>query len=779
MRVPQRPLDRAALAEPATVRAAAHDLDRDPVLHAVDKRDDRAGGQRNRVEIGHHGRLNPLGQAGEERARHAGGHGLVETGHVHMRQPGGQAQQSLLPVGGRGPLSGPDLADARQHFLAVAEHEQVDETGQRLRVEGARPAGDHQRMRERPILRVKGHPAQVENREQVGRTEVVLQCEPKDVEVGQGSCRLQARQRQPLMTQAVFHVASGGEYPFAGPVGQGVHRGVKHLEAVVAHADFVAVGKGQAELAPELAAVLHYGVELSAHILGGRLDPREHAAGDFKLQRVVGHRGRAGGGSRGTAAQSGNAVRPLDMSDYCSFEAPKTGRAVWPPLRVDTKIQVGPDFSVQNAMQAKNQMIAAVRRIVLLAGFTTLFPTLAVAQGKAAWDAARNRLVDEEIVGAGVKNPRVVEAMRQVPRHEFVPLNQRKMAYYDMALPIGEGQTISPPFIVASMTEQIDPRPSDKVLEIGTGSGYQAAVLGRLVREVYTIEIVQPLGQRAAAALRKLGYSNVHARVGDGYKGWPEKAPFDKIIVTCSPEKVPPALASQLKDDGLMVIPVGERYQQTLYLLRKKDGKMVIEAQRPTLFVPMTGQAEARRAVLPDPARPELRNGDFEEVEGKPPQVTGWHYQRQMEVVSGDAPSGKNYVVFKNSEPGRGSQALQGFAVDGRKVKQLEITLRVRGQDLRPAQTGGPFPRTVVTFFDENRATVGEGHIGLWRGTFGWQLETARIAVPPRAREAIFQIGLLGHPRRALAGAARADGGPPPGGERRGRGPAGLRPGPE
>jgi len=353
-------------------------------------------------------------------------------------------------------------------------------------------------------------------------------------------------------------------------------------------------------------------------------------------------------------------------------------------------------------------------------------------------------MVDEEIVAAGVQNRRVIEAVRRVPRHEFIPLNQRKYAYLDMALPIGEGQTISPPFIVSYMTEQLDPKPTDKVLEIGTGSGYQAAVLSRLVREVYTIEIVPPLGQRATATLRKLGYDNVHARVGDGYKGWPEKAPFDKIIVTCSPEKVPSPLAAQLKEGGLMVIPVGERYQQTLYLLRKKDGKLLPEALRPTLFVPMTGQAEAKRKVLPDPSRPEVRNGDFEEVHGKPPQVLGWHYQRQMELMAADAPSGKSYALFKNLEPGRSSQALQGFAVDGRKVKQIEITLRVRGQDLRPAQSGGPFPRVVVTFFDENRGTVGEGYVGPWRGTFSWQRDSARIPVPLKAREAIIQIGLLG-----------------------------------
>ena len=206
-------------------------------------------------------------------------------------------------------------------------------------------------------------------------------------------------------------------------------------------------------------------------------------------------------------------------------------------------------------------------------------------------------MVDREIVDAGVKNPRVIEAMRSTPRHEFVTINERKNAYLDMALPIGEGQTISPPFIVAYMTEAIDPQPEDKVLEIGTGSGYQAAVLSPLVREVYTIEIVEPLGRKAAKVLERLHYDNVHVKIGDGYQGWPEHAPFDKIIVTCSPENVPPALAEQLKEGGRMVIPMGERYQQTLYLLKKINGKLETEALKPTLFVPMTGKAESQRKV--------------------------------------------------------------------------------------------------------------------------------------------------------------------------------------
>ena len=147
-----------------------------------------------------------------------------------------------------------------------------------------------------------------------------------------------------------------------------------------------------------------------------------------------------------------------------------------------------------------------------------------------------------------------------------------------MALPIGEQQTISPPFIVAYMTQEIDPQPTDRVLEIGTGSGYQAAMLSPLVKEVYTIEIVEPLGKRAARTLKRLGYKNVFAKVGDGYLGWPEAAPFDKIIVTCSPEKVPQPLVDQLKDGGLMIVPVGERYQQNLYLFRKHERRAEIRS---------------------------------------------------------------------------------------------------------------------------------------------------------------------------------------------------------
>lgn len=361
------------------------------------------------------------------------------------------------------------------------------------------------------------------------------------------------------------------------------------------------------------------------------------------------------------------------------------------------------------------------------------------------WTAERNRLVDRDVIGAGVKNRRVIEAMRETPRHEFVPRDQRSLSYADMALPIGHSQTISSPFIVAYMTEQIDPQPEDRVLEIGTGSGYQAAVLSPLVKEVYTIEIVEPLGHRAARDLKRLKYTNVFTKVGDGFKGWQEHAPFDKIIVTCSPEKVPAPLVEQLKEGGRMIIPVGERYRQVFHLLKKENGGLKTEALRPTLFVPMTGEAEVRRKVQPDPLHPALLNGDFEEAAGDPPEPVDWYYQRQLEWISEKtAPSGTHFARFTSIEPGRQAQAIQGFPVDGRKVKAIRVSLQVRGKDLRTGEHSGQFPGVRVNFYDENRGLAAEGIIGPWKGSFGWQRQSVRIAVPAKAREAILVVGLLG-----------------------------------
>ena len=257
-----------------------------------------------------------------------------------------------------------------------------------------------------------------------------------------------------------------------------------------------------------------------------------------------------------------------------------------------------------------NRMICTLALIAAIC--LGLSSNSATGQTKASWDAARKKMVDEYIITCGIKNQGVIQAMIDTLRHEFVPSQYRKQAYYDSAIAIGEAQTISSPFILAYMTECLDPQPTDRVLEVGTGSGYQAAVLGEIVDQVYTIEIVEELGRNAAKTLKRLDYDNVHVRVGDGFQGWPKYAPFNKIIATCSPERVPQPLIDQLAEGGLMIIPVGERYQQSLYLFRKRDGKLESEVLRPTLFVPMTGRAESLRQVQPDPANPSILNGNFE-----------------------------------------------------------------------------------------------------------------------------------------------------------------------
>lgn len=205
---------------------------------------------------------------------------------------------------------------------------------------------------------------------------------------------------------------------------------------------------------------------------------------------------------------------------------------------------------------------------------------------------AREAMVRNQLATGGIKDPDVLQAMMNVPRHEFVPESVRQFAYVDGPLPIGHGQTISQPFVVAFMTQALGLTKDDTVLEVGTGSGYQAAILGKLTKEVYSIEIVPPLAESAKAVLSKLGFENVHVKAGDGYLGWPEKAPFDAIIVTCAPDHVPEPLIAQLKEGGRLVIPVGEEGAvQELVLLRKRNGQVSKEKILDVRFVPMTGKA--------------------------------------------------------------------------------------------------------------------------------------------------------------------------------------------
>ena len=215
----------------------------------------------------------------------------------------------------------------------------------------------------------------------------------------------------------------------------------------------------------------------------------------------------------------------------------------------------------------------------------------AVGSDDAAQRAARERMVDVQIAGRGVRDPRVLAALRQVPRHRLVPEAERGVAYEDRPLPIGHGQTISQPYIVGFMTEALGISAGERVLEIGTGSGYQTAVLAELAAEVFSIEIVEPLAERARRDLAALGYENVNVRAGDGYRGWPEAAPFDAIILTAAPDHVPEPLVAQLAEGGRLVAPVGAGVQELVRIRRGADG-ITRESLLPVRFVPMTGEAQ-------------------------------------------------------------------------------------------------------------------------------------------------------------------------------------------
>ena len=234
------------------------------------------------------------------------------------------------------------------------------------------------------------------------------------------------------------------------------------------------------------------------------------------------------------------------------------------------------------------------RRTVWIINFT--IASLIFAQNDKDYEELREAMVKTQIESRGVKDEDVLSVMRDVPRHLFIDESLWPKAYSDGPLPIGHGQTISQPYIVAFMTELLRPDTHHMILEIGTGSGYQAAVLAKLVHHVYTIEIVPELGRNAKAALKRLGYDNISVRVGDGYKGWPEEEPFDRIIVTAAPEKVPEALVDQLKPGGRMVLPVGPRWwgQDLLVIEKNERGKVVRKNTIPVRFVPMIRQKERK-----------------------------------------------------------------------------------------------------------------------------------------------------------------------------------------
>ncbi|MBW1893239.1 MAG: protein-L-isoaspartate(D-aspartate) O-methyltransferase [Deltaproteobacteria bacterium] len=229
--------------------------------------------------------------------------------------------------------------------------------------------------------------------------------------------------------------------------------------------------------------------------------------------------------------------------------------------------------------------------LLLFAGFG--WPSVSYAENKQISDqfrTARELMVKNQIKARGVTDKRVLTALQKIERHRFVPAKYRNQAYEDHPLPIGEGQTISQPYIVGLMTSLVEPDNTIKVLEIGTGSGYQAAVLAEICKFVYTIEVIPSLGKKAKLLLNDLKYKNIKVKIGDGYKGWKEFAPFDAIVVTCAPSHVPEPLKQQLKEGGRIVIPVGEKFMQYLKVLTKKEGKIIEDSIIPVRFVPMIDQ---------------------------------------------------------------------------------------------------------------------------------------------------------------------------------------------
>jgi protein-L-isoaspartate(D-aspartate) O-methyltransferase len=378
---------------------------------------------------------------------------------------------------------------------------------------------------------------------------------------------------------------------------------------------------------------------------------------------------------------------------------------------------------------------------IVVPGIWVFLSCLSQGQSERQWDAARERLV--KLVSDGVQDPRVLESVGATKRHLFVPPSQRKNAYFDMALPIGSGATISPPHIVAFMTEQLNPQPTDRVLEIGTGSGYQAAILSPLVADVFSIEIIEEIGRSAAERLKRLGYQNIHTRIGDGFQGWPEYAPFDKIVVTCSPEDIPAPLVDQLKEGGQMVIPVGRRFQQALCLITKRNGNLERKVLESTFFIPMTGRAEELRSKRADDGVPELINGGFEDAID-PNVPAGWYYLRQLRLVTdSESPEGNTFVALANRTPDRAAQALQAFGIDGRRFQEIRISAMVRRKSIRLVGRNG-HSGIDISFYDERRARVGAKRIGPWTGSAKWTLKTSRLRVPPNARLAVLAIGLFG-----------------------------------
>lgn len=359
---------------------------------------------------------------------------------------------------------------------------------------------------------------------------------------------------------------------------------------------------------------------------------------------------------------------------------------------------------------------------------------------------ARRRMVSEEIEAQGIENERLLEAMREVPREQFLPLPKRKLAYLNVVVTFGDGQVILPPLVTAHLIEQLNPQKNDKVLVIGAGSGYSTALLSRMCREVDAVEIDPAIAKTAEEVFARLKFTNIKMRVGDGFEGWKEHAPYQRIIVECSPENVPQPLVDQLAEGGVLLVPVGDEFDQTMHLCQKENGKLTTLSLWPTLLLPMKGKAEELRSQSATPRDPALLNGGFEELVPSTKDVpASWAYVRQGRAIADSScPEGSNSLSFINVTPGVAATALQAFPVDGKKISELAIACKIWGKEVRPGQNRQQLPRVEVRFFDEKRRLVGGDWMGGWNMTFDWVKKDHVFAVPRQAKFAVIRIGLGG-----------------------------------
>ena len=333
-----------------------------------------------------------------------------------------------------------------------------------------------------------------------------------------------------------------------------------------------------------------------------------------------------------------------------------------------------------------------------------------------------------------------------MPRHEFVPSHAAEPGLRGFRrCSIGYKQTITWPFVVAFMTEALDPQPTDRVLEIGTGTGYQAAVLSLLVDEVDSIEIIPALGKAAEKRLKRLGYKNVKTKIGDGYLGWPERAPFDKIILTCSPEKIPQPLVDQLKEGGGWSCRWAAAMSRRSPCSRKSRAGSSGRSLLPTLFVPMTGRSDKERTIKPDPLHPEIRNGGFEEREANGP-LRRLVLPAAMKANDRDAAEGRVCVPSSTTKSrASGRRPCKAMGIDGSRIASLAVQSEMsRRQNV--VDGAQPFEKAglQVSFHNFRRLMGDVDRHPLRRHSTDWRTANGAVPVPEEARETVIRVGLNG-----------------------------------